>query len=82
MNAALGMLATLFWHPIELPLRMRLLMFIPLAVCIAAVYRATRSKRVEDLPKTTLLAFLNITLGMGALAVGAYYLYEFVLWMS
>ncbi|MCA9244756.1 MAG: hypothetical protein KDA32_12410 [Phycisphaerales bacterium] len=82
MIAAWAPLAMLFWQPIELPLRMRLVMFLPLALCIAAVYRATRSKRVEDLPKSTALAFMNITLGMGALAVGAYCLYELVLWWS
>lgn len=74
-----GLVATLFIQPIELPPWMRLWMFLPLAACIALVYRATRVRSPEELPRATLVTFLHIVIGMVALAVAAYVLHEIVL---
>jgi hypothetical protein len=74
-----GLMATLFVRPIELPPWMRLWMFLPLAACIALVYRATRARSPEELPRATALTFLNIVMGMVALAGATYVLHEIVL---
>lgn len=73
------LLAYLFLHPLKLPNGMRLWTFLPLALCIATVYRATRSRNVRELPKGTLITWVNIVVGMGAIALGFYLLHEAVL---
>ncbi len=74
-----SVLATLFVHPLTLPAGARLWMVIPLVLCIAVVYRATRSRQVAELPLASLKAALNILVGMVAIAVGFYGLHEAVL---
>jgi hypothetical protein len=73
------LLAMLFVRPIELPPWLRLWMFLPLALCIAVVYRATRVRTAAELPRATVVTFLNIVIGMIAIAVAAYALHELVL---
>lgn len=76
-----GLLADV-WIPIlhawpwPLPNSARLWLFLPLALCIATVYRATRARTVYDLPKGILLTFVNIVVGMSAIAIGLYVIYE------
>lgn len=65
-------LGWLFVHPIELPTALRLWMLLPLLVCVAVVYRATRARRARDLPKSTVVTFVNILAGMAALALAFY----------
>ncbi len=66
------MLAWLFVHPIDLPTGMRLWMILPLVACVATVYRATRARRIGDMPKATVITFVNILAGMAAIAVAFY----------
>lgn len=72
-------LAQVFIKPIKLFPGGRLWMFLPLALCVALVYRATRSRTVDELPKSTAHTFVNIVLGMALVAVGFYVLHEVVL---
>jgi len=68
-----------FVHPLKLPPGTRLWMFLPLAACIAVVYRATRARQARELPRAAVRTFVHIVVGMCALAVAAYVLYEAVL---
>ena len=61
-----------FVNPIPFPVWERLWMFLPLALCVSIVYRATRARRVDDLLRPTLVTFVNVVLGMVAIAVGLY----------
>jgi hypothetical protein len=61
-----------FLNPVKLPSGARLWMFLPLALCIAVVYRATRARSLEKLPRGTLVTFVNITVGMIAIAAAFY----------
>lgn len=72
-------LAVLFLNPLKLPGGMRLWTFLPLALCVATVYRATRSRTIADLPRGTLLTWLQIVAGMSVIALGFYLLHEAVL---
>lgn len=77
-----GLLAMLFIHPLHLPPHGRLWMFLPLALCIAVVYRATRAQTPREMIRPTVVTFFNIVIGMVLIAVGVYALHEFVLRMS
>ncbi len=70
-----------FVHPIDLPDAARLWMLLPLAACIALVYRATRSRDVDEMPWLTLKTFATIIVVMWGLAIGAYLLHEGVLYL-
>ena len=71
-----------FVHPLALPRGARLWMFLPLAACVAVVYRATRARTARDLPAATIKTFLNIVVGMCLIAIAAYVAYGLVLWFS
>jgi hypothetical protein len=75
------LLATLFITPMKLPEGARLWTFLPLALCIATVYRATRARHMGEMVRGTLIAFVHIVLGMVAIAAGAYLLHMLVLWL-
>jgi hypothetical protein len=64
------LLAWLFVNPISLPDSARMWMLLPLVACVAAVYRATRVRRVREMPRATVLTFVNIIVGMVLIAVG------------
>jgi len=68
-----------FLHPVKLPPGTRLWMFFPLVLCIAAVYRATRARSVRQMPKGTLITFVNISVGMIAIAIAFYLVHQTVL---
>jgi len=68
-----------FIHPLKLPPGARLWMFLPLAACIAVVYRATRARSARELPRATAKTFANIVVGMCLIAAAAYGLHEAVL---
>ena len=78
MSGAL-LLASLFLVPLQIPTSARLWLFLPLALCIAAVYRATRARTAAELPRATVITFINIVVGMSLIAVAAYALHEAVL---
>lgn len=65
-----------FIHPIELPVQLRLWMFVPLAACIAVVYRATRSRSTEGLLRRSAVTWINIIVGMWLLALAALGVHE------
>lgn len=71
-----------FVHPLILPAGARLWTFLPLALCVAIVYRATRAKSAAELPKGTAITFVNIVVGMVAIALVAYIVHEVVLRIS
>ncbi|MGE0479397.1 MAG: hypothetical protein AB7Q17_02885 [Phycisphaerae bacterium] len=68
-----------FIHPIKLPFGARLWMLIPLVVCVALVYRATRAKSAKNLAWPTALTSINIIVGMALIAFGFYAAHEIVL---
>lgn len=68
-----------FVNPIPLPAGARLWMFLPLAACVATVYRATRSRTARELPRATVITFLNIVVAMWLIAFAAYAVHELVL---
>lgn len=74
--AARGSAALLGWvpflNPVKLPVGARLWMFLPLALCIALVYRATRARSLKKLVWGTLITFVNISIGMIAIALAFY----------
>jgi len=70
-----GTMAALFLNPLDLPAGARLWMFLPLAVCIATVYRGTRARAVRELPRATAITLLHIVVGMVAIALAAYALH-------
>lgn len=72
-------LAALFVNPIKLPGGARLWTFLPLALSVAVVYRATRARSAAELPGPTIKNFLNIALAMAGIAVGFYILHEIAL---
>jgi hypothetical protein len=57
----------------------RLASFLPLIFCVALVYRATRVRHAHELWRGTLITFGNTTLGMAAIGVGLFVLYELVI---
>jgi hypothetical protein len=65
-------LGWLFLNPVKLPPGTRLWMLLPLAACVAAVYRVTRARDVRQMPRATLVTFLNIVVGMALIAVAFY----------
>jgi NAD/NADP transhydrogenase beta subunit len=67
-----------FVNPIRMPQNARLLMFFPLALCVAAVYRATRARSARELPRPTLITFFHIVVGMAAIAVAFLLVHEAV----
>jgi len=71
-----------FIHPLPLPAGSRLWMFLPLAACVAVVYRATRARTARELPRATLKTFVNIVVGMCLIAIAAYAIHAAVLHFS
>jgi hypothetical protein len=71
-----------FIHPLPLPDGARLWMYLPLAACVAVVYRATRARTARELPKATVKTFINIVVGMCLIAIAAYVIHEGVLRFS
>lgn len=83
MSAPLAMLAWIpFVYPIALPPSARLWMFPPLALCIALVYRATRARATDTLLRGALLTFVNIVVGMWAIALAVYGTHALMLWLG
>lgn len=77
MNLLLALsLATLFVHPIALRPGVRLWLFFPLAACIALVYQATRVNHAGVIGRPALRTFINLVVGMIAIALGFYLLHQ------
>ena len=67
--------AWLFVHPLQVPISARLWLLLPLVACVAAVYRATRVRTVQEMPRATVITFISILAGMGAIAIAFYALH-------
>lgn len=77
---ALDVLAYIpFLNPLKLPGGARLWLFLPLALCVATVYRATRAQSPRGMLWPTLTAFGHIVIGMGLIAVALFLAHEVVL---
>lgn len=72
MSAAVLLLGWLFVNPLPLPAAARLWMLLPLVACVATVYRATRARSVRELPRATLVTFVQIVVGMTLIAAAFY----------
>ena len=77
------MIAGLAWvpfvHPTGLPPELRLWFFLPLALCVALVYRVVRGIEGEPFVRRTAVTFANIVVGMVAIALAAWGLHQVVL---
>ena len=80
--ATLMPVGLLFLEPLKLPAHGRLWMFLPLALCIAVVYRATRTREPRRMVRATLITFANIVVGMSLIAIAFYVAHEIVLRMA
>ena len=74
--------AMLFFTPLDLPAGGRLWMFLPLALCVAVVYRATRARSPRHMIRATLFTFFNIVVGMSLIAAAFYAAHEVALRMA
>lgn len=68
-----------FITPLKLPSGARLWLFLPLALCVATVYRATRARSPRGMLWPTLTAFANIVIGMALIALALFIAHEVVL---
>ncbi len=71
-----------FLNPVKLPPGARLWTILPLVLCVAVVYRATRARKVGDMPRATLFTFASIVVGMAAIAVGFFLVHKLALRFS
>ncbi len=67
-----AVLGWLFVEPVKLPPGARMWMLLPLVACVATVYRATRARRPGEMPRATLITFVNIIVGMVLIAAAFY----------
>ena len=65
--------------PWAIPNLMKLGLFFPLVAAVAVVYRATRVRKLRDMPWDTVVTFFNIVVGMALIAIGFYAAYEIVI---
>jgi hypothetical protein len=65
-------LAWLLVKPLDLPAGLRIWMLLPLVLCVATVYRATRTREPARMWRSTALTFVNIIVGMTAIALAFY----------
>ncbi len=72
------LLALLFVHPLELPAGARLWMMLPLVACVVTVYRGTRARHPREMPRSTVITFFNVVIGMVLIAAGFYFLHLLV----
>lgn len=74
MTALAGLLAIgiPFIQPLPIAGWMRLWMFLPLAFCVAVVYRATRARETDRILRSAFFSFVNISVGMVLIALAAY----------
>lgn len=71
-----------FIHPMKLPEGGRLWMFLPLALAVTVVYRATRAVDMTGFWRGVAITFVNIVVGMCAIALAAYGVHRAVLYFT
>lgn len=67
-----AVLAVLFVHPLALAPEVRLWMLLPLAACVAVVYRGVRAERPSQIAAASALTFIHIVAGMTLIALAFY----------
>ncbi len=72
----MDVLATLFVDPMPVAGIQRLLLLLPLCLCISVVYKAVKCERVRDIPVAVLGLWATIVVGMIAVGVGLLIVYE------
>jgi len=70
------LLATIFLNPLELIGWQRMIFLLPLCLAISIVYKTTKCSRVRDIPVASLVLWVTIVIGMYAVGVGLFVIYE------
>lgn len=72
----LDLFATIFVTALELSGPQRLMLMWPLCLAVAIVYKATRCEDVRQIPKATVVLWGTIIMGMYAVGVGLWALFN------
>ena len=75
MSALLG---NLFVHPVTVTGWEQTAMLFPLCLAIAVVYKSTKCERLHDVPLASLVLWVTIVVGMYAVGIGLWGLYQIV----
>ncbi len=70
-----GILAV-FLTPVILTKTQQMLLLLPLCLCIAVVYKATKCESVREIALASLVSFVSIVVGMYAVGVSLLLLYQ------
>ncbi len=69
-------LATLFLDPIPLSGLQRAALLLPICLSISVVYRTIKTPNLRDIPRTSLMLWLTIVVGLWAVALTLWVLYS------
>lgn len=69
-------LAAFLIHPMVLTRWQQMLLLLPLCLCVSVVYKAIKCVRPVQLPKAVLASWITIVLGMYAVGMVLYVIYE------
>ncbi len=72
----IGALAGLFTTAVQLTGVQRSLLMLPLCLSIAIVYKTTRCDKLGDIPVATLTLWMTIVLGMYAVGLGVWVVFQ------
>jgi hypothetical protein len=72
----IGALAGLFTTAVQLTGIQRSLLMLPLCLSIAIVYKTTRCDKLGDIPVATLTLWITIVLGMYAVGLGVWVVFQ------
>lgn len=70
------LLANILISGIEVGGRTRMLLLLPLCLSIAIVYKTTRCQNLREVPLAALILFVTIVVGMYAVGVGLWALFN------
>jgi hypothetical protein len=71
------MIATIFYHPMNLPVRTVLWLVIPLCLSVVIVYKTVRTDNLRRLPLQILFLAAYVLAGLVALGVCLYLIQEY-----
>ncbi len=69
-------LATLFLDPIPLSGLQRAALLLPICLSISVVYRTIKTPNLRDIPRTSLMLWLTIVVGLWVVALTLWVLYS------
>ena len=72
------LLATLFVHPVTLGGWQKTIMLLPLCLSIAVVYKSIKCPALRDIPRTSLILWATILIGMYVVGIALWGLYEVI----